>query len=187
MLKANNNNLERDIIIIFTSIVIAYFMWGSPWLASFFESLEQNRYIGAFIAGIFFTSIFTTAPAIMILMKIAQFNSIPLVAVMGAAGAVIGDSIIFYFFKDRLFADIAQVVKLPRLKRLGHLTRSKMIRLSAAMVGGLMLAIPLFPDETALAMMGFSKISTRLFIIIAFSFNFLSILFLALGIKYFGS
>jgi uncharacterized membrane protein YdjX (TVP38/TMEM64 family) len=162
-------------------------MWDSPLLSGFFESLEQGRYIGAFIAGIFFTSIFTTAPAIMILVKISEFNSIPLVAIMGAAGAVIGDSIIFYFFRDRLFNDIAQVVKLPRLKRIRHLTRSKMIRLSAAMVGGLMMAIPLFPDETAMAIMGFSKISTRLFILIAFSFNFLSIILLAFGAKYFGS
>jgi uncharacterized membrane protein YdjX (TVP38/TMEM64 family) len=162
-------------------------MWGSPWLTSFFESLEQNRYIGAFIAGIFFTSVFTTAPAIMILVKIAEFNSVPLVAMMGAAGAVIGDSIIFYFFRDRLFTDIAKVIKLPRLKRLKHITRSKMIRLSVAMVGGLMLAIPLFPDETAIAMMGFSKISTRVFIMIAFFFNFISILLLSLGAKYFSS
>jgi len=186
MIKGNNTKIARDLVAIAISIALAIALWQSAIINDLLSQLSQGRLISAFIAGFFFTSAFTTAPAFVLLVKIAQFNSIFLVAIIGAAGAVLGDSLIFYFVRDRLTKDFLNLTKKRRgwLARFRHLLKSKIIRFSLAIMAGFIIALPLLPDETALALMGLSRISTRFFIIITFAFNFLAILGISAAVKY---
>ncbi|MFH1759011.1 MAG: hypothetical protein ABH822_00415 [Patescibacteria group bacterium] len=185
MLKGNNYRLNRDLALIGVSAIFAVFIWQNNYIDQFIASLSQGRLVSAFIAGFFFTSAFTTPPAIAFLVKLAQFNSIFLISLIGAAGAVLGDSIIFYFVRDRLFDDILCGIKKSRKERIMHLFKSKIIRFSMALTGGLLVALPLFPDEIALAIIGMSKATTRVFIMVTFLFNFLAIFLLSLAGEYF--
>ncbi len=185
MLKANNKAFKRDLLLISISVFIAVIIWRSSIVDLMIGQLDHGRLLSAFIAGFFFTSAFTTAPALIFLIKIAQLNSIFLVSVLGASGAVIGDAIIFYFVRERLLKDFMQSLKKKKRERIRRFIKSKIIRFSLAIAGGILIALPLFPDETALAILGASKITTRAFIIITFSFNFAAIYLLSLLAKNF--
>ena len=116
------------------------------------------------------------APATVALIKIAQFNSLWLVALLGAIGAVIGDLVIFYFLRDHLTEDFLELLKHGTSgKRIRHIFRSKIMRFSLAIIGALVIASPL-PDELGLALLGISKIKSSLFIPISFLMNFLGII-----------
>ena len=87
--------LLKDIAIIVLSIVVAVILVKTDALIKILTSTKELELLGSFIAGAFFTSIFTTAPAIVTLGEIAQANSLVVTALLGGAGAVVGDLIIF--------------------------------------------------------------------------------------------
>jgi hypothetical protein len=67
----------------------------------FINQLGAYKIIGAFIAGMFFTSIFTTAPALATLGELGLVHNPVVIAIIGGLGAVIGDMVIFKFVRDR--------------------------------------------------------------------------------------
>ena len=68
-------------------------------------SLFGNVELASFVAGMFFTSVFTIAPASVALGHIAINTPSYIVALWGALGAVFGDLVIFYFIRDRFAED----------------------------------------------------------------------------------
>src|SRR3989338_5890405 len=165
----NNNkyNLIKDTSIIALSVLIAIILVKAEVLVSILASSKELELFGSFIAGMFFTSIFTVAPATVVLAEIAQVNSIFWVALFGGVGAMIGDLIIFRFVKNRLSDDILYLLKKSKSERLVSIFRLRIFRWLIAFLGALIIASPL-PDELGLAMIGFSKIKTSLFIPISF-------------------
>lgn len=130
---------------------------------------------GSFVAGMFFTSLFTTAPAIVALGAIAQTQSVFWTALFGALGAVVGDSIIFFFVRDRFSDHLAVVFQHSGAwKRLKALFRLKTFRWITFLVGGLIIASPL-PDELGIGILGFSKLRFSRFIWLSLVFNFAGI------------
>jgi hypothetical protein len=65
----------QDLIIIALSIVVAIVLVKTQLIVHFLESTKQYEFLGSFVAGVFFTSIFTTAPAIVALGEIAQMQN----------------------------------------------------------------------------------------------------------------
>lgn len=131
--------------------------------------------LASFVSGIFFTSIFTTAPAIAALFEITQGSPILLVAFFGACGAVLGDFFLFKFVHDDISADVAYLVGKGRFKRLFAIFHTRLFEWFFPFLGALVIASPL-PDELGLALLGFSKIKTSQFILLSFTFNFLGII-----------
>ncbi len=144
-------------------------------ITSFLTSTREHIILGSFVAGFFFTFAFTTAPAIAVLAEIAQANSIHLVALFGASGALLGDLIIFLFLKDRLREDLSYLMKKTRLKRLFSIFKFKHFRWLTPVVGGLIIASPFPGDELGVSMMGLAKMTTVSFMGISLFFNFLGI------------
>lgn len=179
----NQHDLVQDLAIIALSILIAVVFAATDILAKILVSTQELKILGSFTAGIFFTSIFTVAPSVVALGKIAQANSALQVAVFGAAGAVIGDLIIFRFVRDRLSGHLAELLRhRGALKRIMALFKFKSFRWLAFFVGGLIIASPL-PDEVGISLMGFSKMKASRFIPISFVFNFAGILLIAAAAK----
>lgn len=173
---AKKRFLQQDLAIIVISILIALMLVKTKVLSSIFVSTAEWGLIGSFIAGLFFTSVFTTAPAIVTLGEIANSGSLFLTALFGAMGALIGDLIIFRFVRDRLGEHIFEALKHGSfLKRLRHFLRLKYFRWFTFMVGGLIIASPL-PDELGIGLLGFSKMKTTKFIPLSLIFNFIGIL-----------
>jgi len=172
----------RDLGIIALSIVIAVILAKTGILGSILTSTQEWRLLGSLIAGIFFVSIFTAAPASVVLFEIAAANSIWEVALFGAVGALIGDLIIFRFIKNNLSEDIHLLIRKTKQERLTSIFRLKLFRWLIPFIGALIVASPL-PDEIGLTMMGLSKMKTSVFIPISFALNFFGILIIGLFAK----
>ena len=178
----HKNNLIKDITIIALSVLTAIILVKTGVVIDLIASSKELKLLGSFIAGIFFTSVFTAVPATVVLAEIAQINSVIWVALFGGIGAMIGDLIIFRFIKNRLFEDILYLLKKSKSEKLISIFRLRIFRWSIAFLGALVIASPL-SDELGLMMLGFSKMKTSLFIPISFLFNSLGILVIGLIAK----
>lgn len=171
-----NNFLLQDMAIIVLSIIIAVILVKTKVLIKILTSTQELELLGSFIAGMFFTSVFTTAPAIVTLGEIARANSILPTAIFGAIGAVVGDLIIFRFVRDRFSEHLMEIIKHQGAgKRIKLLLKLKIFRWLTFLAGGLIIASP-FPDELGISLLGFSKMRTSRFIPLSFAFNFSGIL-----------
>mgnify|MGYP001579394215 CR=1 FL=1 len=170
------NNIIGDIGIIIISIIVAINLVRTGTLSEFLNLTKGILFLDSFIAGMFFTSAFTTAPSIVTLGEIARsFQSVFLVAFFGSLGAMCGDLIIFRFMRNTLGEDINYLFSIPKSKRLTSIFKTRFFKWFTFLLGAFIIASPL-PDEVGVMMMGFSKIKTSLFILISFVFNFLGIL-----------
>lgn len=178
--RSRNPGLFKDLGIIALSVVIAIVLVRTDALVSILTRTEELEFWGSFFAGIFFTSIFTTAPAIVTLGEIAQHYPIVLTAFAGAAGAVVGDLIIFRFVRERFSEHLMEVFGTQGgRRRFTHLLKIRSFRWLTFLVGGLIIASPL-PDELGVALLGFSKMKISGFIAIAFIFNFIGIIIIGI-------
>ena len=176
-MNSNTRSLLFDLVIITVSIGIAFFLVKTEVLEKVLTSTKQLELVGSFIAGMFFTSVFTTAPATVILGEIALQQSLWLTAFLGAMGAVIVDVVIFKFVRDKFFEHLLRQIdqKKGRLKRLKALFRLKFFRRFSFLIGGIIIASPL-PDELGISILGLSKIKVKQFILFSFISNFIGIL-----------
>ena len=180
MNKSNNRALLFDILIIIVSIFVAVFLVKTGFLEKILTSTREWEYIGSFIAGIFFTSVFTVVPATITLGQIASANSVIITAILGGLGAVVGDLIIFRFVRDSISEHLKEVLK---SKVIGESLKSvfeyKLFRWSVLLISFFVIASPL-PDEIGISLLGFLKNKSKWFILISFLFNSLGILFIGL-------
>ena len=183
MKKFLTPHIVQDLKIIMLSIFVAVIIIKTGMLSHFIKQLGSYNIIGAFIAGMFFTSVFTTAPALATLGELGVIHNPFVIAFIGGIGAVIGDMIIFRFIRDRFSEDIREVFRLTkpsdRLKKLAEL---QFFRWFILFFGGFIIASPL-PDEIGISLLGMAKISTRWFVPISFVFNSIGILVVILTLK----
>lgn len=182
-MKDEKHHLVQDLGIVALSVVIAIVLLKTGAIEDLLISSQTSKIIGSFIAGVFFVSVFTAAPATAALVEIALSNSLFLTAFFGALGAVSGDLIIFSFVKDRFSEDLMWLLKeRGGINRSKALFKSKFFRRVTFIVGGIIIASP-FPDELGIGMLGFSKIKTSLFVLISFLCNFAGILLIGIAVK----
>ena len=178
MHTVRRRRLLKDLLIVSISIAFAAYIGESALLAGIFGVAKSHIIISAFVGGLFFTSVFTTVPAIVFLGKLSLVGDPITIAIAGAIGAAIGDLIIFRFIRDHLSADIASLVSSNTRMRFSHIFEYRFFRWSMAVLGALIISSPL-PDELGLAMMGMTKMRTIVFIPISLVFNGLGILAVA--------
>lgn len=170
----------QDALIIALSIFFAYVLIKTQTIHSLLATTQDFEFLGSFVAGLFFTSVFTTAPAMVALGEMSQASSVITVALFGALGAVIGDVVMFRFIRDR-FSD--HIMELLHLKKQGKKIKIRhhlyLFRWASFFVGGLIIASPL-PDELGISFLGFSKMNLKMFIPISFIFNFIGILLIGM-------
>lgn len=172
--------LRQDFYIVLASIAAAWAIVHFDVVDTVLAWTGDGVLLGAFVAGMFFTSMVTTAPAIAVLGELS-FHVHPLVlAVLGGAGAVCGDYLIFMFVRDRVAADAAYLLRGPKMQRALHVFKNRHFRRVLPLLGGLIIASPL-PDELGLALLGISKMRTGRFILLSFTFNAVGILLIVLG------
>lgn len=165
----------RSAFFLLASIAGAALIVRMGTVESFLVSIGGLTQVGSFIAGMFFTSLFTTAPAMVVLGEIALTASPWTVAAFGSIGAVVGDYLLFLVVRQGLKKDIEFLighVGFRRLRRIGH---TRLFHHLLPLLGALVLASPL-PDEIGLAMLGFSKVDKDKFLLISLAMNFAGIL-----------
>lgn len=169
----------HDLGVVAISIVVAILLAKSGIISELLARTAGSEILGALIAGFFFTSMFTTPPAIVALGQISVENSLWITALVGATGAVLGDFILFRFFRDEVAQDLQYLAKVTHVNRVAHIFHLQLFRWVMPFVGALIIASPL-PDELGLAMLGLSRISTKKFFPITFIFNFIGIVIIGL-------
>lgn len=176
----NNDFLLQDVGIIVLSILVAIILAKTNVLSKILTSTQELKFLGSFVTGLFFTSAFTTAPAIVTLGEISRANSLIGTAFFGAIGAVVGDMIIFRFFRDRFSQHLMELLKHQGgTKRIRAIFKLKMFRWLTFMAGGLIIASPL-PDELGITLLGLSKMNAYGFAFLSLVFNFLGIILIGL-------
>lgn len=152
------------------SLIVFIFLVDTPIVHMVIRHVGTYGYLGSLVTGIFFVSTFTIAPASLVLFHLAQDYNPLIIAVTAGVGAVIGDLLIFRFFKDQIFVEFAPLMK--RLKRTGFLEpfRSPYFAWVTPIMGALIIASP-FPDEIGIGMMGLTKIKEWQFIALTFVLN----------------
>ena len=115
--KKNGYALLFDIIIIAIGILVAIILVKLGVIDALVYSLRNYSALASFIAGIFFTSTFTIAPASVAIVHIAGHAPLPVVAIWGALGAMCGDLVLFLFIRDRLAEDIKALFPKSMVRR----------------------------------------------------------------------
>ena len=177
-----NTYIIRYAGIILLSIIVAIVLAKTGILADVLTATQTIKFIGSFLAGLFFISIFTAAPATVIIFELVQTNSIWEVAFFGGLGALIGDLIIFKFVKDVLANDLLFLVRRIKINQLSKFFKFKTFKLLILILGAIILASPL-PDELGLVLMGVSRTNIKLFVPLSFILNFFGILVIGLIAK----
>jgi len=180
-LKGHYGHVLADIGIVASSILIAIILVQTDVLTQLLDSADEFEMLGSFIAGVFFTSVFTTAPAIATLGQVAITDSLPQVALIGAAGAVVGDFLMFRFIKDRVSESIMEIAEAEGwLHRIKVILKRRAFRWSAFLLGGILIAAPLPTDELGISLMGFAKMKLWMFFVISYAFNAIGITLIGL-------
>lgn len=178
--NGNENHILSDVAIIVLSVLVAVLLVRTSVFASLLASSGEMGILGAFVAGMFFTSIFTTAPAIAALGEVSILQGIFHTALFGAMGSVLGDLIIFRFVRNRFSEHVSEILTHQSVWRRFHLLfKRRFFRWFTFFIGGFILASPL-PDELGIAILGFSKMRVKYFVLLSFIFNFLGILAIGL-------
>ncbi len=173
------HNLIRDMIIIIGSLVGAAILLRYGVLDHIISLTRGVEFLASFLAGIFFTSMFTIAAAAVALGGLAQHISPYEVAFFGAFGAMVGDLIIYLFLRDNLEYDVMALIKRSKFKRFLALSRHGLARWIIPFLGAAVIASPL-PDEIGLGLMGMTRMRLIYVLPITFFMNYLGVLLIAM-------
>lgn len=162
---------------------------AAAWAIVYFGAVDALlQYLGdgvlitSFVAGAFFTSVMTTAPAIAVLGSLSLYGNPVSVALIGGLGAVCGDYLIFVFVRDRLGDDFAYLIKRTGSPRFFKIFHRKSFRWVLPFAGAIIIASPL-PDEMGLALLGVAKMRTSRFLLLSYTFNTAGIFLIGLAAR----
>lgn len=168
--KFKLTNKQRWILIIL-SITLAFYLYFSGTLDRFILSLKQFQIIGVLISGALFGYAFTAAPATASLISFTDTINPLIVSFIGATGTMIGDLVIFHFFKKGLPREVKTIIKKSKLEKI----RKSKWKWIIPGVAGFIIASPL-PDEIGIALLGVTNFDNNSFMLLAFVLNFIGLL-----------
>lgn len=167
--KWKNWQYKNTTLLVISVAAFIYFL-DSDFVQFFIKSIGNFGYIGSFISGLFFVSVFTVAPASAILFDIAKTLNPYLVALFAGTGAVLGDYLILRILKDSVFEELSPLFKKVHGSFLATIFASPFFAWMIPLIGAIIIASPL-PDEVGISLMGLSKIKNWQFILVTFLLN----------------
>jgi hypothetical protein len=170
--------LYRDLLFVLGGILLTILLIQLGMFEALRTSLAERVALGSFISGVFFTSVFTLAPAAVALAELMDLASPITVAWWGALGGMFGDAMLFLFIRDIFAEDLREFLDDHPRFRVFSQFHFGFLKWLYPLIGAVIIASPL-PDELGLAMLGLTKTKLVILLPIAFAMNFLGIL--ALG------
>lgn len=178
-LRAIRRNRLRDLFFIGLSIYVAVALEQTGALDRWIDSAADFAVLGSFIAGVFFTSLFTTVPAIVALAELSLHSHILAVAVPAALGALLGDLILYTFVRDVISEDFKALFAGKGGKSIRRVFAHPYLHWFMPLIGALVIASPL-PDELGIALLGFSRTKLIYVIPISLVMNFFGVVVIGL-------
>ncbi len=164
----------RNTVFLILSIVLFFYFADSNFIQNIIEKLDELKYLGAFISGIFFVYTFTVAPAAVILFKLADNYNPFLVAVFAGLGAVIGDYVIFKYLRDKVFNELKLILNKLSGPFIKKIFLTPYFAWILPLAGLFIIASP-FPDEVGVGLIGASKLKNWQFLLLTFLLNSIGI------------
>ena len=165
--------LKKDLLLVIIGACIA-FIATYLGLLDWIISIVGSGHVASFLVGIFFTSVFTVAPAAVALVHIANSDPILYVALWGAFGAMCGDLVLFFLIRDRFADDLMNSLKPSIAKHILSSFHLGFMKWLGPLFGALIIASPL-PDEFAVTLMGISKTRVAVLMPVSFVMNLLAV------------
>lgn len=163
------HTLLAVLVIIFTILVI-----DTALIAAILEWFQHQKYIGGFVGGIMLVSSFTAAPAIVLLLSVAQ-NVDPLALVVIATfGSVLGDWIILKYIEDEIALEMKPIARRLKLSRRIKNIQKRPIRHLVTVIGAFLVMLPT-PDEFGLTLMGIGHLKRWKILVICYGLNFIGL------------
>ncbi len=172
----------KNTTLLLASIAIFIFFADTPFIKSAISHLGEWGYVGAVLAGICSVLTFTVAPALVVLYYLAERLNIFELAVLAGLGSVIGDFLIFSFFKDKVFVELEPIVTRLSQKPFMHIFQSPYFAWLTPVAGALIIASPL-PDELGVTLLSASKLKRWHFILLSFTLNTIGVWILINGAR----
>lgn len=170
----NFNWRFKNTFFLIISLIILFYIADNDAVIKLINQIGDWGYFGAFLVGIFFVSIFTVAPSILVIYYLAKYLNPWEVAVFSGMGAVIGDLLIFKFLKNNLFAEWIGLLKSRHKLKIKQIFSTSYFSWLLPIIGAIIIISP-FPDELGISLMGLSQINKWQFAIISFILNALGI------------
>lgn len=166
------------------SLVVFFLLADIPPVKGAINLLGNFGYVGAFITGILFVSIFTVAPASVALFYLAESLDPLMLAVAAGAGSVAGDYLIFRYLKDKVFEELKPLFMNHGGKPIRKLFKTPYFAWIVPILGAIIVASPL-PDEVGIGLMGLAKIQIWKFIVLTFILDAAGIFLIITAAKFF--
>lgn len=168
------SHFARDIFIVVASIVVAVFLIRLGIFETVVGESIGSLVFASFVAGAFFTSLFTVAPAGVALVAVGQSMSPVLVAFIAAIGATLVDMLIISFVRRDLSKDLDGLAQMTFRHHIIRAFHFGFLKWAAFLIGMFLIATPL-PDEFGLFLIGVSKINPKFLPLVFFVAHFLGI------------
>lgn len=170
LIKNYKNWKWKNTFLLILSIGILFYFADSTFVREVIHRVSYLGFWGAFLAGIFFVSTFTVAPAGFVLFYLAQELNIWGVAIYAGLGATLGDYIIFRFLKDKVFEELRPIFAKLGSSQISRLFSTPYFAWLAPVFGAIIIASP-FPDEIGIGLLGISKLKNWQFLSLSFILN----------------
>lgn len=155
-------------------MLLTLLLLNTALVTAVIEWFKNVGLLGGFIGGIMSVSMFTTAPAVVLLVSIADHVDPLQLIFVASLGSLVGDWLIIKFLEDEVATEIKPLLRkyhiLPYIRKF---QRSKS-RWIVSVAGAVLLALPL-PDEFGIALMDISNVKRRHLLTICFILNLIGI------------
>lgn len=157
----------RNLCLLLISIIAVYVFFKIPGVQSLLSHVGEWGYAGAIIAGIFYVITFTTVPALAILYEFSHSLNLVELSILGGIGSVIGDFLIFSFFRKKSVLDLENLTERFHTSPFYHILHSRYFLWLTPVLGAIIIASPL-PDELGISLLSASKLKKWQFILLTF-------------------
>lgn len=148
-------NYPKFVLLVFT-FVLAVYLFKELKALPFHDILISYSFIGAFIAGICFSSGLTAAPATAILLLLAKDQNLWYIGAVSVLGTFAGDLVIFEFFRYSFDDEIRLFSKEKIILYIDKKISLKIRKYFLLVLGSLFIASPL-PDSIGIMLMASEK------------------------------
>lgn len=164
---------RTSLIIFFSGLVLTIIGLQFPPVRHLFFSIEQTGYLGSFLAGILYSSGFTSSSAVVIFAQMPdRFNPL-LIAIVAGIGSVFYDATLFALFRSQGKKRIIEVMR-DKIRHTSRRNRRIMV------IIGLLIHISPLPDELAAGVLSLSQMKMKHFIALSFLLNAMGVLIIVL-------
>lgn len=172
------------LIFFLLSISVAYLLAISGIIHGFLERNRELTLLTAFVSGIFYTSGFTSIPAVASLFILSQDNNPLMISVIASVGSFIGDILLLKVFRKEINVTEDGLLDKKNKTKLTRVLQFPVIRHFIILVALIVIASPL-PDELGIGLFGLINFKTKYFAWLSLILNFLGISSITLAAHYF--